>query len=318
LTTTGANRAREILEAGLQDDLIQPFQVEGSGLRGRMVRLGPAIDGIIARHGYPDEAASMLSETIMLTTLLGSALKLDGTFSVQTQSDGPISMVVADMRTPGGIRGYARFDEEALIRARDDGAGAPVPRLLGRGYIAFTIDAGGEAQRYQGIVELDRPTLADCMTQYFRQSEQLETAIKLHAARIDTGDGACEWRAGGIMLQRLPVTPGEDEAADEAWHEAMVLLGTVTNEELVDPAVRAPELLFRLFHEGGVWIYEPREIEAGCGCSADKVAGVLASFPAGEVEEMASDGIIEVACEFCSRTYSLSASSILARQDEAE
>ncbi|MGH7114131.1 MAG: Hsp33 family molecular chaperone HslO, partial [Stellaceae bacterium] len=181
----------------IPDDLVQPFQIEPFALRGRLVRLGPAIDRILSQHAYPEPVAAMLGEAITLAVLLAGALKYDGIFTLQTKGDGPIRLMVADVSTEGALRGYAQYDEEKLAAAA--GTAASARRLLGSGYIAFTVDQGEAADRYQGIVELSGSTLADCAQHYFRQSEQLQAGIKLAVGRSGPG-GA--WRAGGLMLQR--------------------------------------------------------------------------------------------------------------------
>src|SRR5262249_36733699 len=136
------------------DDLIQPFRIDPFALRGRLVRMGPAIDRILSQHDYPEPVAVMLGEAITLAVVLAGALKYDGIFTLQTKGDGPIRFMVADVSTEGGLRGYAQYDsdklEAALARA---GVSPPsVPLLVGSGYIAFTVDQGEATERYQGIV----------------------------------------------------------------------------------------------------------------------------------------------------------------------
>src|SRR4051812_26863504 len=151
------------------DDLVQPFQIDAPGLRGRLVRLGASVDEVLSRHDYPEPVARLLGETLALAAALSGALKYDGVFSLQTKGDGPVRMMVADITSQGAMRGYAAFDQQALADALSSSAGAlpgsplsaPVPRLLGRGHLAFTVDQGPDTERYQGIVELSGGTLAD-------------------------------------------------------------------------------------------------------------------------------------------------------------
>lgn len=278
------------------DDVVQPFQIETSGLRGRMVRLGGVVDDILNSHAYPQPVAQMLGETVVLAGILASMLKYDGIFTLQTKGDGAISMMVADVTSTGDIRGYARYDESRLP---EDGA-ADVPRLLGGGYLAFTVDQGQDTDRYQGIVELTGATMADCVAHYFRQSEQIETGIKLAVDRRDD-----RWRAGGLMVQRLPdqdrILPAADREDD--WRRAVVLMGSATDAELMDPALPPNTLLFRLFHEDGVRVYAPSELRAGCRCSRERVTNALASIPREQIDDMKVDGRVEVTCEFCNTTY---------------
>src|SRR6185312_696753 len=165
----------------IPDDLVQPFQIEPFALRGRLVRLGPAIDSILTRHAYPGPVAAMLGEAIALAVALAGALKYEGVFTLQTKGDGPIKLMVADVTTAGAIRGYAQFDAGRI--AASAASGAPVPRLLGAGYLALTVDQGEHTERYQGIVELQGGTLAECVHHYFRQSEQVEAALKVAVAQ---------------------------------------------------------------------------------------------------------------------------------------
>src|SRR5260370_22140279 len=185
------------------DDLVQPFRIDPFALRGRLVRLGPAIDRILSQHDYPEPVAAMLGEAITLAVVLAGALKYDGIFTLQTKGDGPIRMMVADVSTEGALRGYAQYDEAklkaALAPAR---ASSPsVPLLVGSGYIAFTVHQCEDTDRHQGIVELAGSTLAECARHYFRQSEQLKADLKLSVAHSGPGS---TWRAGGLMLQPLP------------------------------------------------------------------------------------------------------------------
>lgn len=288
----------------LTDDLVLPFQIEASRLRGRMVKLGPALDEILARHKYPEPVARFLAETMALAVLLSSMLKYDGIFTLQTKGDGPIKLMVADITSVGDIRAYAQYDEEELKKAADDVAIAPAPALLGKGYIAFTVDQGPNTDRYQGIVELYGKTLADCVQHYFRQSEQIDTGLTISVDQ-ETGTGA--WRAGGIMVQRLPQDETEKvlgSGDEDAWRRAMVLLSTTTGEELLASDLAASDLLFRLFHEDGVRVWQPKGLRFGCRCSRERVSDMLSSLPREEVQELKiDDGRVEVVCQFCSTAY---------------
>jgi len=287
-------------ENPLNDDIVQPFQIDASHLRGRLVRVGPVLDEILSKHAYPEPVARLLGETITLAITLAGALKYEGIFTLQTKGDGPISLMVADVTSTGDVRGYAQFDAERLAGADIDSS-APVPALLGNGYLAFTVDQGEHTERYQGIVELSGDTLSDGIQHYFRQSEQLDTGIKVAVAFTDLG-----WRGGALMLQRLPEdqvqqTLGSDVADD--WRRAMVLMGTCTDKEMLDPNLPANDLLFRLFHEDGVRVWAPANLNASCRCSRDRVATVLASLPRDEIAELKVNGNVEVTCEFCNSTY---------------
>lgn len=303
------------------DDRVVPFQVEGLDVRGRAVQLGPLLNTILGRHDYPAPVARLLAEAIVLTALLGTSLKFDGKFTVQTKGDGPVDLLVADFSTPDALRAYARYDEDALAAAVKDGKTSP-PELLGQGVLAFTIDQGKGMQPYQGIVPMDGSSLEDIAGVYFRQSEQIPTRVRLGVAELfdrdEDGKPRHNWRAGGLVAQFLPQAPErmrhpdlhggdgderETGLTDDAWDEARSLVETIDTDELTDPQVAIERLLYRLFHERGVRVYEPQTVFDRCSCSRDKIKGVLTGFTAEEIEASQEDGQIAVTCEFCSTTY---------------
>ncbi|WP_112802930.1 Hsp33 family molecular chaperone [Rhizobium sp. SYY.PMSO] len=311
------------------DDHVVPFQVEGLDVRGRAVQLGPLLDAILARHDYPAPVARLLAEAIVLTVLLGTSLKFEGKFTVQTKGDGPVDLLVADFSTPENVRAYARFDEEALAKAMAEGRTEP-EQLLGKGVLAFTIDQGRFTQPYQGIVALDGASLEEIAGTYFRQSEQIPTRVRLGAAELFDRDADGKprhrWRAGGLIAQFLPEAPermrqpdlhgGDGDTGvrahveDDAWAEARSLVETIDADELTDPQVGTERLLYRLFHERGVRVYEPKAVYDRCSCSRDKLKGVLKGFTAEEIEASQDNGEITVTCEFCSTTYRFEVSEI--------
>jgi molecular chaperone Hsp33 len=290
------------------DDLIQPFRIDPFALRGRLVRLGATVDRILSQHDYPEPVAAILGEAIALAIVLAGALKYDGIFTLQTKTDGPVRLIVADVSSDGAVRGYAQYDEDRIAALGAPEFGAPganpsVPLLMGKGYIAFTVDQGEDTERYQGIVELIGGTLAECAQHYFRQSEQIQAGIKLAAAR--SGEGGA-WRAGGLMLQRVPPEGGYRVIADDvedSWRRAMVLMSTATASELVDPLLSPHRLLFRLFHDEGVRVFDTHPVEARCRCSRERIGRILRSFPAQDIEEMRQDEVTTVTCEFCNTRY---------------
>ena len=297
---------------GAADDLIQPFQIESHALRGRLVWLGPAIDAILSAHDYPEPVATLLGETVALAALFADAMKFEGILTIQTKSDGPVNLLVADVTSTGDIRGYAGFDEDKLAAAITGPVGAPVPMLLGAGYLAFTVDQGPHTERYQGIVELTGATLAECAHHYFRQSEQLDAAIQLAAGRIGA-DGSGPWRAGGLMLQHMPPEGGkaahnwdiDAQSAIDGWRESVVLMGTVKSQELLGPRLLPHDLLYRLFHEVGVRAFQTTPLVHSCRCSREKVTNTLASLPRAEIEDCKEEGSDEVVvtCQFCNASY---------------
>ena len=305
------------------DDTILPFQVEALDLRGRVVRFGPAIDTILSRHNYPVPVAKLLGEAIVLTVLLGSTLKFEGRFILQTQSDGPVRMLVIDYTTPGKVRACARFDAARVAAAMAAGAADP-GALLGHGHLAMTIDQGPDTARYQGIVALEGKDLEHAAHEYFLRSEQIPTRVRLAVAeelRAETDGARHHWRAGGLLLQFLPQSPErarqpdldpgdvpegmefQPQPEDDAWVQGRSLVATVEDLELLDPDVSAEQLLYRLFHEPGVRVFHSRDLHAQCSCSRAGVERMLRSFPQDDRDHMVENGKITVTCEFCNSTY---------------
>jgi molecular chaperone Hsp33 len=306
-----------------KDDVVLPFAVEALDVRGRVVRLGDAVDTLVARHGYPDAVARAVGEAAALTTLLASSLKFEGRFQLQTKSDGPIDLIVVDFDAPDRLRAYARFDRDKVAAL---GGGARTADLLGSGVLAMTIDQGPETSRYQGVVLLDGQGFEEAAHQYFRQSEQIPTRVRLAVAeQFEAGRRA--YRAGGLLIQFLPTSPErarqadlapgdvpeghvpherEGPAEDDAWVEAKALVDTVEDHELIDPAVSSERLLFRLFHERGVRVFEAQRVHEACRCSRDRIMTIMRRFPPEDRRDMVGDnGRIGVTCEFCSRVYDL-------------
>jgi molecular chaperone Hsp33 len=288
-----------------------------------VARLGPALDSILNARDYPEPVAKLLGQAIVLAVLLGSALKFQGRFILQTQSDGPVRMLVVDFTTPGKVRACARFDAAAVATAKAAGA-ATAGALLGRGHLAMTIDQGPDMSRYQGLVALEGKDLEHAAHEYFLRSEQIPTRIRLVVGEeLSAGrDGARHrWRAGGILLQFLPKAPERARQADlnpgdapegtsphtvpedDAWVEGRSLFATVEDVELIDPAISSERLVYRLFHERGVRVFRSAALSAECSCSRDSVANMLRSFPQDDRDHMVENGVITVTCEFCNSSY---------------
>ena len=288
---------------GRQADLVQPFLIESSGIRGRLLRLEGVCDRIISRHGYPAPVSRLLAEMLALCGGLASLIKYDGVFTLQASGDGPLRMMVVDVTSDGAMRGYAGFDQarlDALLAALPAGGDTPptVPQLFGKGYLAFTVDQAGYSERYQGIVALTGDSLADCLQHYFMQSEQLQSGIVLAADRRSE-----HWVSAALVLQRLPEEAVHVIENEDDWRRAMVLQASCSADELLDDSLALNDLLFRLFHEEGVRVFEPRQVTEGCRCSQDKLENVLKSMPRAEIEDLKTEGAVEVTCEFCTRTY---------------
>ena len=298
-------------ETSQRDDQVGPFQIEGEPVRGRIVRLGPAIDTILKGHDYPEPVANLLGEACALAALVGSNLKFEGRLIVQAQGSGPVRYVVVDYDTAGALRGYCRFDPEAVAETMTGFARPGARTLLGDGVFIMTVDQGADMDRYQGVTSIEGETLALCAEQYFAQSEQTPTRLRLAVGQVDHGEGA-SWRAGGVLIQYIA---GDDSRGStlEAWRRTQALFETIGEDELVDPEISSETLLFRLFHEDGVRVFEPRDLKAFCRCSHERISTVLNSFgPAERAEMVEDDGLIRVTCEYCASVYEVSPDELTA------
>ncbi|ARN81758.1 33 kDa chaperonin [Methylocystis bryophila] len=282
-----------------EDDSVLAFAVPGLDLRGRIVRLGPVVDEILTNYPYPESVARALGEGVALTALLGSMMTRHDRFQLQTRSDGAIDLLVVDYDPPGRLRGFARYEKEG-----EAPLGAPA-ELLGRGHMALTIENPEEDARHQGVVALEGEGLALAAFEYFRQSEQIPSFLRLAVAEVVEPRGR-RWRAGGILLQFLPprgasLIESTGEVPD-SWNEGVALATTIADHELVDPSLSAERLLYRLFHERGVTVETARPLKAGCRCTDERVENMLKSFSSQDRADMVGDdGRIVVTCEFCNR-----------------
>ena len=287
-------------------DVLRPFQLERSQVRGRLVRLGAAVDAVLTAHAYPRPVSDLLAELLVLVGGLAGGLKFNGRFSLQIKGDGPVRLIVADVTNDGEMRGYASFDADAI------GDASAFTDLVGRGLMALTVDqaaSGGET--YQGIVQLEGRSLQDSMLAYFQQSEQVPTGIR-SAVAFDPVAGA--WRAAALIVQAMP---GEGAAAaaerEDDWRRTMLLLETLADAELLDPMLDPDALLFQLFHEDGVRVFDSLDLRFGCSCDAERVGTMLKQFDRDEVLAMPDEsGKVTVTCEFCSRVYRFTPAEIAA------
>lgn len=281
------------------------FAIPGRHARGRLVRVGPALDEILAAHAYPPPIENLLAEALTLVALVGSTLKdAAGQLTMQTQGTGVVSLLVCDYRD-GEIRGYVQYDADRLAELP---AEPTLFALFGQTYLAITFDLASSGERYQGIVPLDGDTLAEAVASYFVQSEQIPTLVRIGIARDAARGGACV--AGGLFLQHLP----EGEEGRERlhtrldhpeWEHVAALGGTMGADELADPALSLETLVWRLFNEEDeVRVLAGTRISKGCRCSPEHISAVIARFPVEERAAMADEsGRITVDCEFCSRSF---------------
>ena len=291
-------------------DFVTNFQIVDRPIRGRAVRMGEgSLSGILQRHDYPKNLARILGEAVTLATLVGASLKFEGRLLVQAEGDGPVSMLVGEYRSDGGVRGYAKFDAEAWAQLDKVNKGdAPhMPQLFGpSGRLALIIIQDNPAiQPYQGIVPLSKGTLSECAEDYFAMSEQVPTRLKLSVAELDRKDGNPVWVSGGMMVQRIAAdeTRGETE---EAWREAEALFATLTDGELADADLPMEQLLYRLFHEQGVTMETPQALDDRCTCNQERLVETLKQMPDDSLREMTeADGTLGIDCQFCNRHYDI-------------
>ena len=304
------------------DDTVLPFQLDASDMRGRLVRLGGALEGILAQHDYAPQVEALVAEMALLTALIGQTIKLRWKLSLQVQSNGPVRLIASDYFAPeekgraARIRAYAGYDAGRLTD------GAPFEQL-GEGHFAILIDQGGGTAPYQGITPLTGASLRESAESYFAQSEQLPTRFVLRFGRSSRPGERAHRRAGGIMVQHMPKAspfaaagPGSGEvlkAADllqgqdgENWNRVNILLDTVEDMELIGPALPMPDLLVRLFHEESPRVFDAQAVRFGCTCSEERVRRALSIYSARDIATMTTEeGRVTADCQFCGAHYDL-------------
>lgn len=288
---------------------ILPFHLDERPVRGRLVRLGPLADALLRRHDYQPEIAKLAGEAMALTAGLAAALKFEGSFSLQAKGDGPLSMLLADCTHAGALRGYAKLNEERFAGLAE----ASAATLLGKGYLAFTCDQGPDMDRYQGIVAIEGETLTDMTGGYFRNSEQLDTYLKLACEETPAG-----WRASALLLERVAGAGWLDQQMDqdqqqEAWQTATILARTISSQELLDDTLSGEQVLHRLFHAEGLRLDRPKPLSYGCRCSRERLLNVLCGFSADDLDHMADEGSITMTCEFCNFDFRFDRASLPVR-----
>jgi molecular chaperone Hsp33 len=296
-------------ETQLLTDVVLGVTIPARDARGRIARLGPVVDGVLAKHNYPPLIETLLAQALTLTALLGALLKEpQGQMTLQAQTQGGIvDLMVCDFRA-GELRGYVRYDRERLA----DASMAPVLKeLLGDGYLAITFDQQ-KAERYQGIVPIEGKDLAEAAQSYFAQSEQIPSIVRLAAEKRDG-----HWSAGGLLFQHLPEgEEGRDRLHTRLdhpdWPHVAILAGSVKADELTDPGLPLDDLVWRLFHEEEEIRTLPAiSLAKGCRCDPDYVRSVIRQFPEDERAEMVGDdGLIRVDCAFCSSSFAFSPSDV--------
>ncbi len=288
----------------LIDDQIAAVQIGAGAVRGRILRLGPALDQVLGADRYPGSVANLLGEAVMISALVAGALKFKGRFLVQAHgtNEGAVSMLAAECTTDGNMRAYARFDQASLERILAKESRPDAKTLMGGGTFAMTIEPDGSRENYQGISAIEGASLADCAEHFFKQSEQVPTRIRLAVGRLHLPGQEQQWRGGGLMVQRVAADLGRGDT-DEAWELSKAVMGTLKDEELLDPDLASEQVLYRLFHELGVRVDTPKQVRAQCSCSRGRLLASLKSFEVKDQDDMFIDGKVTAKCEFCAADY---------------
>ena len=292
----------------MHDDHVAAIQISDGSVRGRIARMGLALDQALGGNRYPEPVARLLGEGVLISALVARSLKFKGKLIVQAMgtNEGAVSMMVAESTTDGHVRAYARYDQGSLDRLLVDnprpGADILINGGEGGGTFAMTIDQGADMDRYQGLAAIEGASLASCAEHYFRQSEQIPTRLHLAVGQLQIPGAEPTWRGGGLMVQRIA---GDKARADteEAWDHAKAVMPTLSDEEVLDPELSSDQLLYRLFHELGVHRSKPDHIGAQCSCSRDRLLSTLKTFDKSARSEMLQDGKVTANCEFCTTDY---------------
>lgn len=282
-------------------DIVLPFHLQHSAIRGRLVRLDEAMRTIIRQHNYPDIVNDYLSQVTALSLAIINCFKFDGMFTLQISGNGPIRLLVVNVNSQGHIRACARYNDQQLQELSTESE-KKIHHVFGQAHMMFTITPTNGENEYQGIVELSGSTLAECTNHFFRQSEQLETGIVVTSGRQND-----QLTSAALMIQRLPlnsnITPEEREEEDDRWIHALSVTGSVSKRELLDRQLSNEDLLHRLFWEEGAIVSQGKPYIAQCHCSETKIFDMLNTFSAEDRHDMVKDDKISVTCEFCNQSY---------------
>jgi molecular chaperone Hsp33 len=306
------------------DDTVLPFQLDASGIRGRIARLDGVLDQVLKQHAYPPVIEALVAEMALLTALIGQTVKLRWKLSLQVRGKGAARLIATDYYgptedgEPARIRAYASFDAERL-----DPKANPFSQI-GEGYFAVMLDQGEGTVPYQGFTPIAGGSLSACAETYFAQSEQIPTRFALAFGESTEPGRPQHWRAGGIMLQHMPALGGvaADQgsgeggllthadilggAESEDWNRANLLLGTVEELEMIGPSVAPTDLLVRLFHEEGPRVFDTQPVRFGCSCNEDKVRSTMSIYSQKDIAKMTTEaGIVTADCQFCGAHYEM-------------
>ncbi len=297
------------------NDTCISFNLDDNTFRGRIVRLDGVLRDIFTHSKYPDNIAAAVAESSALGVILASLMKFDGIFTLQMQGSGPLSVLVTDVTSAGKVRSCAKYDDKAIAAAqvlrKTEGQIEPAPHWLEQGSLIFTIDQGKNTDLYQGVVDLQGKNLAECAMRYFKNSEQIDTHLRLFWQKNGN-----DWQAAGILIQKMPTEGGKENAdtADEVaelWNENKILTDSLRQEEIFDSALSLEDVLFRLFHEHNVRVTKQNEYQFGCRCSREKLQATLSSMKPEDINDMVENGKITATCNFCGQVYSFDKGELL-------
>jgi molecular chaperone Hsp33 len=306
------------------DDTVLPFQLDASGIRGRVARLDGVLDQVLKQHAYPPVIEALVAETALLTAMIGQTVKHRWKLSLQVRGKGAARLIATDYYgptaegEPARVRAYASYDADRLDPDAD-----PFSQI-GEGYFAVMLDQGEGSAPYQGFTPIAGGSLSACAETYFAQSEQIPTRFQVAFGQSVEPGRPAHWRAGGVMLQHMPVEGGVAAEAgsgeggllthadilsgadSENWTRANLLLDTVETLEMIGPSVTQTELLVRLFHEEGPRVFDPQPVRFGCSCSEDKVRNTMSIYSQKDIAKMTTDaGIVTADCQFCGKHYEM-------------
>ena len=306
------------------DDTVLPFQLDASGIRGRVARLDGVLDQVLKQHAYPSVIEALVAEMAVLTALIGQTIKLRWKLSLQVRGKGAARLIATDYYGPSDdgeparIRAYASYDADRL-----DPSASPFSQI-GEGYFAVMLDQGEDMLPYQGFTPIAGGSLSACAETYFAQSEQIPTRFQLAFGESAEPGRPMHWRAGGVMLQHMPAVGGvaaEQGSGEggllthadilggtqsEDWNRANLLLDTVEELEMIGPSVTPADLLVRLFHEESPRVFDAQPVRFGCSCNEDKVRNTMSIYSQKDIAKMTTEaGVVTADCQFCGAHYEL-------------
>ena len=277
---------------------IKPFLVDNLSVNGKIIHLEDSVSQIISQHNYPDEISKLLSEILVFVSMLGHNMKSSAIVTCQVSSKNSIiKLLVADYLLDDNgevfLRGYSEFDQDRFNIALDKS----FKNLVKDATMMITIDLAGEhSKRYQGIVDMKGDNLADAVTEYMKSSQQIDAKIQISSKKLSNGN----WKAGGMIIQKLPEKDGV-EASEDNWDKAVSFVSTLAKEELLLEDITTDILLYRLFHEDEVYLYDETKVMHKCRCSRERMSRSMDTIPENERDSLKIDGVIAIKCQFCGK-----------------